>query len=188
MEKVKITQEQADAIESIREGNGLTEANIRKQLDGDWWDISARCDLNKLSIEEFLNAYYVGYEVEEEFKVGDWIHTTYEDGEVRIGSVLNFIFGSQPYTDNNHIGETTHRRHATPEEIATEKQRRFFAKNNREVWELKSGDIVRSQFFGPLEVVECADGSLSLDLNDTLHDIHTDKDKVVCFAEDRKDI
>src|SRR5699024_8891965 len=81
-------------------------------------------------------------------------------------------------------------RHATPEEIAKEKQRRWWAKHGREVWELRENDILYydDEFKEVEEVSEI--GAIMLSSERVYTPIETIKNKysVACFAEDRKDL
>src|SRR5690625_7480192 len=68
MEKVKLTPEQANAIKKwinkelliIAKASGLFEHSTDESIA-------------ELTMEQLVKALYIGYEVEPEFKVGDWV-------------------------------------------------------------------------------------------------------------------
>src|SRR5699024_6673411 len=140
-----------------------------------------RC-LNDLSILDMARALYEGYEVEETFKVGDWVKDTSTNAVIKI----------KDRQHRNNINDPRYStvRHATPEEIAEEKQRRWWAKHGREVWELRENDILYydDEF---KEVEEVAGiGAIMLSSERVYLPIETIKNKysVACFADDRKDV
>src|SRR5699024_10060185 len=81
-------------------------------------------------------------------------------------------------------------RHATPEEIAKEKQSRWWAKHGRDVWELRENDLLYydDDFKEVEEVTEF--GVIMLSSERVYFPIKTIKSKysIACFAEDRKDV
>lgn len=174
-EKVKLTKEQANAIEYFRK----TFIENPK---------------TSMSNETLIAALNHGYEVEPEFKVGDWV--IYDDQIVRIKDVFTNNTVHTPYL-KNFIVEGIDKwfdlerveRHATPEEIAAEKERRWWSKHGREVWELKVGDVLLNRDNELCEVTGKSD--LNVFINDKPQQGSTVGSygfKVVCFAEDRKDI
>src|SRR5690625_2663863 len=125
MGKVRLTQEQADAIEGIKEYQ-------RKLLNsGEHRIMEEFKDLRSLTTDEFMDALYVGYEVEPEYSVGDWIVVDYGEHGTEVGIIKGWI--DKPHSffiDKCHFGANVNEaRHATPEEIAEEKERRWFAKH-----------------------------------------------------------
>jgi len=82
-------------------------------------------------------------------------------------------------------------RYATPEEIAEEIQRRWWAKHDRKVWELKEGDVLKDIYQREIhEVVGIGFMGSVMFEGDTSYravDEIENKCTVVCFAEDRKD-
>ena len=130
MKKVKVTKEQAKGLNQI-----TTPQSAVKEHVGNW---QLGNDLNALSLDELIRALYIGYEVEPEFKVGDWVVTKVTN---HIGKITGFSSITK-YYDIEGI-QTDVIRHATPSEIAEEKERRFFAGHGRELWELKYKDILR---------------------------------------------
>lgn len=93
--------------------------------------------------DKLLNALVNGYEVEPAYKVGDWIvrldGTTFmnEKAVVQVDKVsdIHLFYARDIGIDKIRI------RHATPEEIKAEKERRFWAKIGRKVGEFRIGDI-----------------------------------------------
>lgn len=65
MEKVKITREQADAIESMR-AKGLPNSEIvSRHVHGDHIRVNNLKSMDTMSLEALVIALYIGYEVEE---------------------------------------------------------------------------------------------------------------------------
>lgn len=140
-EKVKVTAEQAKILENICGAVGK-ESMIKKKVLKDPWRLRKNLFLNDLSLDEFIRALYIGYEVEPQYKVGDWVACEYEDG-VWIAQIEKIegekVFARWEFDrlDWNYIYDI---RHATPEEIKAEKERRVWAGIGREVGELRIGD------------------------------------------------
>src|SRR5699024_8613457 len=95
------------------------------------------------------------------------------------------------YFDEGRTMLLTSLRNATQEEIAEEKQRRWWAKHGRDVWELKEDDILNVN--GAIRTVYHVDENKVYFYE--VSEIYTlDIMKgsgttiVVCFAEDRKDL
>jgi len=198
MEKVKLTREQAEALEKAvnRYDKDLTVVRHAERylLEED------ERKLTELTTVEIAKALYIGYEVEETFKVGDLVKCNWGSGEyedkvyeiVNISSVkdreieINWL--DNPYPMKEWL------RHATPEEIAEEKQRRWWASHGREVWELRKGDVIEKLCspyeFEAWEIVS-TDGQYIYAKNfNKINPKTAQMDvnyKVICFAEDRKD-
>ena len=176
-EKVILTKEQAEAIETKKGTTGS--AAVAKHLEGWTWPEN-KC-LNDLSMEQFVKALYIGYEVEETFEVGDWIYSKQVEKIIQINDEGS-LAGYNTFP--------TYYRHATPEEIAEEKQRRWWRKHGRGVWELRKGDVISDddgEFHEVSNNNENEDGvsTMSGGFNQTYLEKYS---KVICFAEDRKDI
>lgn len=132
MEKVKLTQKQADAI--VKNVNaGLENGNILyRYLRYEGYDEQFR----GLTFGALADALYIGYEVEPEFKVGDWV---VEKVSGKVGVVHSIDCGQGSFhVDLLEYAVPQYQlkgdyRHATPEEIAKEKQRRWWAEHGREV-------------------------------------------------------
>src|SRR5699024_6388569 len=94
------------------------------------------------------------------------------------------------YFDEGRTMLLTRLRHATPEEIAEEKQRRWWAKHGRDVFEFKTGDLIDHDHY-VVEVMEVRSDMLRVEMNAAVGTItkeNYDQIKVICFAEDRKDV
>src|SRR5690625_6848002 len=66
MEKVKVTQAQADLIKSIKDTDyAINIHGLNKRPDS---------PLQELTTAELARALYIGYEVDPEYSVGDWIY------------------------------------------------------------------------------------------------------------------
>src|SRR5699024_1357843 len=128
-EKVKITREQAKVIESKM---AFRHMSIKYHVMNNW-DTDYEPCLNNLTLDELIRAFYIVYEVEPIFEVGDWVKDTSTNAVIKIND--------SQHRHNLIVPRHTPIRHATPEEIAEEKQRRWWAKHGREVWELSEGAL-----------------------------------------------
>lgn len=172
-DKVKLTKEQAIVIGEHLDNSGSKEDAVEQHIRG-WSFKDTKC-LNELTLDEFIHALYIGYEVELEYKVGDWVVT----GRNVIG-----VYGKDIMTSGNI-------RHATESEIAEEKERRWWSCHGRKVNEYKPSDIVSasSSSLLCLEVIDIdCDGDVRLQQHDeTIFLRKPEKLTVICFAEDRLD-
>lgn len=203
MEKVKITAQQAKAFElAIEEyGNDRVMNGVTGVWNGEFEP------LNDIRPSELARAIYdVGYEVEPEFKVGDWVvkrngekfYITHS-GEgfptaVKITKITTSLGVNVLQFCGGSIIPVTEARHATPQEIATEKTRRWWAKHDRDVWELREFDELRDMRddyrFTVSEKIDTDDVGLLdsyIEYNFYRWDEIKEHFAVVCFAEDRKD-
>lgn len=140
------------------------------------------------------------YEVDPEFSKDDWIVITSVHGEL-IGGIYQIenkeksCAAGETYCYEFSLGKRNkvvyknEVRHATPSEIAAEKERRFWAEHGRKVWELKQGDVLTindelSEVEGVTESVFyfSTDFMPRKRLEDIKHNI-----EVICFAENRLD-
>src|SRR5699024_1028720 len=188
MEKVKLTQEQADAIEvwkktSYRLDDFLTYKNML--------DESFKC-LRGFSLDKFAKALYIGYEVEPNIKVGDFVDIGLF-GVSKIAEVTGVKGDAIAINGSDEYHEFKINRVLTDEEKHEEKQRRWWKSHNRDVWELREGDILSMDGYEnvTMAVKEVIHENITL-LNGEdeeymfLYDIKNLL-SVVCFAEDRKD-
>jgi len=142
MEKVKINQEQAERIRDWEYHTGypgrLLELHAKYSLS------RSKC-LQSLSLDELARCLYVGYEVEVEFEVGDWVVNTCHNSifQLEQSEVKDFF---------ERIPALKHIRHATESEIAAEKERRMDSKIDGLLVGLSSGERVRLR-----EKLECGD-------------------------------
>src|SRR5699024_10715173 len=97
--------------------------------------------IDELTIQQVVDAYFGGYEVEKTFKVADWV--VHENGKL-IGQVTRIYEDELEVKrlGDGYIWNKKDVRHATHEEIAEEKQRRWWAKHGRDVFEFKTGDLI----------------------------------------------
>ena len=121
MGKVKISRAQAEAINSCKKDDEDKGEAIRHHINT-WCAPPNRC-LNELSVDELARALYVGYEVEVEVKVGDWL----------VNNRNGLMFQIEDRQEDKDIARMNHIRHATESEIAEEEKRRMDKKIN-EIW------------------------------------------------------
>src|SRR5690625_2377859 len=177
MEKVKLTQEQVEALQNRLTFLKKSEIIRHHAVYSEPWNGIHEC-LNSINLDDMIRALYIGYEVEPEFKVGDWVTCSLFSGVYEITEDNQFLGIVQ--LDNNGGGIHESRlRHATPEEIAKEKERRMFATYDREPWEIKANDILLDKELN--DYVSVNFGGMFSESKRKLY-------KVVCFAEDRKDL
>ena len=149
-EKVKITREIAEAIEKLRDYDvtdfGII-ANIIKDIDGPLElkkpietlrNFTHRCEGS--NADKLLDALRIGHEVEEEFKEGDWVFCPTINHVARV--IDPHSKGGISVADRNYA-RYIECRHATEQEIAQEKKRRFWSGIGREVDEYREGDVFR---------------------------------------------
>lgn len=117
MEKVKITQEQADAIEYVGAGCSNTFL-IRKKLCDPGWFAGRHKSIRDMDNLIFIDALRIGYEVGLNFNAGDWIHVTSFDG-VGVYQVITTdeSLGAIEVDSGARFYITDDIRHATSEEI-----------------------------------------------------------------------
>src|SRR5690625_5269038 len=193
MEKIKLTQEQANIISSLSLGSL-----------GEWFykDVRTNTDMYKalkdLTIEEIAKAKIIGYEVEPEIKIGDIVEckrsgsigVVYEHlGNGAIG-VKNFKEDGTPsYHSTTSVGLV---KKITGDKAVKWKELIFWSENNRGVWELREGDAIKAVDDGYMvEVCEVFDSrNVRLTGGVTHVKVSELKEgyKIVCFAEDRKDL
>src|SRR5690625_2713388 len=154
MEKVKLTQEQADAIKKLKaEASNKEIIYMNTSPFGGIHLDKDKQTIFEMDLDELIRALYIGYEVESEFKVGDWVVTSDFLEPIRKVKEVN----DRLLVDNTGIvwrdfGEI---RHATPEEIAKEKQRRWWNKHKRELWEIREDDTL--EYLGDPLIVDSFD-------------------------------
>ena len=139
--KVKITQEQADAIERLKEGQ---REDFQKFFKDDKDSlVSWAVPLSDLTEDEYMSVLYDGYEIEPEYKTGEWVRYWKNDCVTAIGKItyIDYEKGLVQF-DNTTFTKEIHdvTGYATPEEIKTEKERRLWKSIGREVGEFKETD------------------------------------------------
>ena len=193
MEKVKVTREQAEAIEwalkysnvYADKPNELLQRHGYAKYNDDGFS-QKLTPLNDLETIDLAKVLLGNYEVEPEFKINDWI-THKVDGTV--GKVTK----TEPClrTDKGMGGYLDGFRLSTPEEIKQEKERRWWKKHGRGVWELRKGDVLRSKSTHlTYEIVDITDNGITFTNDAGFRDKDLIKGcyKVLCFAENRLDV
>ncbi|WP_274853231.1 hypothetical protein [Bacillus methanolicus] len=156
MEKVKLTPEQAEAIEFAlnterlayyQNPDALLDSHIRsKQF------LHELEPLKEIDNVTLAKALYIGYEVEPEFKVEDWVKFETLEGIYVYGKIEKINeFGSAEaqWSDGKGGGVPLYElERMTPEEISTEKERRKWETIGRKVGEYKTNDIVYHEKYG----------------------------------------
>lgn len=197
MSKVKITQEQINRIESHLNTISTQESLLKLHATSGWEQNKNLC-LNDLSLHDMARILYEpnSYEVEPKFKADDWVFIANEGMHNRgkfIGQVVSVNENNKSIKLDNGwsiVAHSKHLRHATPEEIATEKQCRFFDRNGRGVWELKQNDVLSGYKLSSSTVYGTNEKGVQfseLSIFKTWEDIQKNY-KVVCFAEGRLDV
>lgn len=137
-EKVKVTQKQFEALEHRKKQAKYfsSERIIRchVECDDDW--LEGFKGLNKMPLIKLIDALRIGYEIEQEYKVGDFVAHK-ETG------VVKEVTGDLETFFNRHYFDKVNLRHATPAEIKGEKERRLWKSTGRGVGEFKDFDSVR---------------------------------------------
>jgi hypothetical protein len=160
MERVKLTPEQAKVLERLKESHPKV-VLVRSHYVGTNWYLhqTKGTELDRLDLDTFIRALYIGYEIEEPFKVGDWVKYKNLDREYVYGKIEKINeFGSAEahWSDGKGGGMPLPRlERMTPEEIAAEKERRKWAAIARKVGEYKKGDVV--MYKGYADIVEFVD-------------------------------
>lgn len=141
--KIRLSKEEAVAIEKfLKHGDNDIATMIDGHEQGMWLD--KYTPLNGLATSDLARALLIGYEVEEEFKVGDWVAK--KDGKRFANGLLIAKVEKvrKDYvTHSSNMGASLEAlRHATPEEIKAEKERQLWKSIGREVGEFRVGDVV----------------------------------------------
>lgn len=181
MEKVKVTQEQADWLDEC-----TTAEEINYAIDVHLFKKRPDSPIVDWSVSKLARALYIGYEVKLDFKEGDWITNT--DSNVTYQATAKSI------EIISQLEDTSHLRHSTPDEIATEKTRRWWKEHDRKLYEIKQGDILMGKHRALYEVTaDPKSHRYGVYTGNDEHDFDIEEFKrdnweVVCFRVDRKDI
>lgn len=140
---IKLTKNQADAVEKIK-------IEQRKMIE----TIKAHPNLYRvekwekplfeLETDDIQRALFDGYEVEPEFKVGDWVYNTRTNKVAQIDS--RYVSGMDELWVNDeefNFYRKDDSRHATESEIAQEKERRTDKKLDKLLLDLSNEERVR---------------------------------------------
>ncbi len=201
MSKVKITQEQADAIEQLERHSSDDEIiarSVKGRLFGQPYN-DCYDRLNELTLFTLVCALDKGYEVEPEFKAGQWIYDITDKNKTVIEVAYVTDRRVHGFWKTQHSDIDTHvaienARHFTKAEIAKEKERRWWKKHGRDVWEIRQGDVLMATRRHIFEVTAdpkshefgCYTGNDEFDFDIT--ECKAEKWKVICFRDDRKDV
>lgn len=196
--KVILTKEQAEAIEwALNESDiymnnpdGLLSysAFAGRQQDEEFKFKYELKPINDMKISQLAKALYVGYEVEPEYMLGEYVvylpdgkvYKIYHipwTGKVHLRNGVNLIIDDVPVDKIRHATSEE-----IAEEIAEEKERRFWRRNGRGLKEIKKGDVLKNEK-GYVFVINL----LPL-FSDEIEDLKAGRLKVVCFIEDRLDV
>ena len=188
MAEMKITKEQEKALKRLlHEWEVPRREIIEKSIKGGW--ISPNLSqLNDFTHEEIALLLCGWYEVEQPFKVGDWV---VDEGLNRVGKlehynedtfIVEWVTGTESYYKHKSLLI----RHATPEEIAQEKERRRWAEFGRNPDEYGLGDIVKIKGSVGVQVIidTINDG---WELSGSVGTIYNDQITLVCPVEWRMD-
>ena len=144
MEKIKVTQKQAEHIKYFERDRYYA---LEHKVNGTF--SSSGC-LDELSLDELAIALYVGYEVEEEFKVGDYVVANFDkNSKVReITDIFDLHTGGYSVLDifdgEKSVNiELSVLRHATESEIVQEEARRTDKKLDDLLLNLSNKERVR---------------------------------------------
>lgn len=203
MGKVKLTKEQAIAIESLTSKKYI---DVKFHLTNKWTSPIFK-PLNELSGDDFIKALYVGYEVEPEYKSGDYVvnhHGTIGRIDIVEDDIYHGIWFNNAKDPLMWCKKSYFQRHATKKEVEEAKKIEWWSKHNRDVWELKKGDLIKNKdnsiyevfFINPdnTVILEQSGNWIESKLGNYQEKVSAHKKdlrknwKVVCFAEDRQDV
>lgn len=138
MEKVKLTQEQENAINELRE-EGLSDTQI---IYGHMtFMMPLQKSLATINTDELIRALYIGYEVEPVFKVGDWV----TDNLSLITGKIKLINQDCYKLDTNISVSKGMAKHSTRDAIKEEKRRRTEEKLDGILLSLTDTERIRMQ-------------------------------------------
>ncbi|WP_339233883.1 hypothetical protein [Oceanobacillus sp. FSL W7-1281] len=196
MEKIQLTQEQAEIVE-VKKNRKDKSSAIEHHVKIGWYGRNYQF-LNNFTSDELCRLLYVpgSYEVIPQFKVGDWVVYVHDNSIWEItkdtyndGTHINLMNGNEIM----NVVSVNRLRHATPEEIQEEKERRWWAEHGREVWELRKGDTLKDEINYPHFVTRGNRTDGGLERTPSLNCVFREMDeiksrfKVACFVEQRLD-
>lgn len=203
MEKVRITREQADAIQfalfKSKDFKDNPDRLFRECIASHVTFHNELYALNNLDVVKLAKVLFTpnSYVVEPKFKIGDWITFSEKYGteitqieEVKWSSYWN---DTCAFWDGGSSCLPFHKiRHATESEIEQEKQRRWWKKHGRDVWELNPKDVLIAEDGRYLVTIKhvssCGSPKFEGGVIDMDLEVVKEMFKVVCFAQDRKDV
>src|SRR5690625_1522661 len=140
MEKVKLTQKQAEDLEEALHAyeddkDHMINESVRAK------DTTDSDSISYFSASKIAKAIYIGYEVKS-YKIDDWVKVEIQN-EVRVSEIYA-IKGDKYFLERlpGYFKAQNILDHATDEEIAEEKEYRWWFRHNRDVWELRKGDVL----------------------------------------------
>lgn len=193
--KIKLTQEQAEAIERLKESQRKDFQKYYKEGGGR--PVSWARPLAELSVVEFMGALYEGYEIEPNIEIGDWIAR--KDGDKIRGKIamqVKEIWDARLCVGKGMSLNARNYRLATAEEA----EEAWWDSHGREVWELKKGDVLVGRSNGKNWLVISDISEVGGIKNYRIFPFITGESgfmhiegikrhfQIVCFAHDRKDV
>lgn len=190
MGKVKLTQEKADVLEGVITRVGSNEHIVSMHADKEVPWGQEEYAMNDFSLDTLIRALYIGYEVEQEFKAGQYV--AHKHGNIGIITEVNeSVLKVEHYCGGVVYWTTDIVNHPTPEEISKYKQSRWWAKHGRKVWEIRDHDVLTHisaggtyvVFYNSVETVMFYGGEANRAMEDVKNNF-----SIKYFAEDRKDV
>lgn len=192
-EKVVLTREQADEVElQKKDFNEFSDIITRRILTSDINNYY-NSTFHSISVDELIRALYIGYEVERNFKVGDWVRINWSSSSPSIRKIIDIDMEFGVITidgDQANINPSLQLLSlASPEEIEQEKERRWWGKYNRETREIREGDLLVDSQYNFDEVFQVDSEEVFLAKRGPVS-IENIKENylIACFDEDRRDI
>ncbi|TFJ92157.1 hypothetical protein [Lentibacillus salicampi] len=183
-EKVKVSAEQAEAIEKYK--RDLEKSHWQQRMNKIRTEATFEKCLLGIPTPDFLRALYYGYEVEPEFKRDDPVMVKWkgEDKEELWHVMKAWDSIVEIYDELGNFSTAGYNivRHATETEIAEGKERRWWARHGRGVWKLQRGDVL-AKVIDNFPVIVVYESDFNKFGADELSQMY----KVLCFAENRLD-
>lgn len=181
MEKVKLTKKQAEVLNAALQHQD--KLSMVKELTK---------VLEEISLDTLIEALYTGYEVEPEFKEWDWVVYLTPCLEERVGMITDVFHDEEKFVINNYsyTRQKDHiLRHANEIEVE-EAEKAEWHNRGRDVWELRTGDILVDRFGSIIEIQSCHNGEVvytfgEYKLTDKIENIK-EEFYVAFFVEDRQ--
>lgn len=190
MEKIKINQAQEEVFKQYPNKEQLIIARASGLL------IQGQDEpIADMKLEDLIKSLYIGYEVEPELSVGDFVVYVHDN---TVWEVVGELYGGKVHYDITRNGKhqgSVHKDHirlATPSEIAQEKERRWWAKIGRNKNEFEMADIVTFEdgngLFEVVKVYGLHNVSITADFASSEIDVSVNEIKLVCPVENRLDV
>ncbi|MFJ7971286.1 hypothetical protein [Psychrobacillus sp. NPDC096389] len=144
-EKVMLTREQADGIEHLKKRKFSDESIIGAHVrNPNGWLLDENAALNRMPLIRLVDALRSGYEVEPKYQVRDWVvYRSFDAGNVIVKIIdIQYVHSRVQFeTLSGWKAIRDIERHATPEEIKSEKERRLWKSIGRKVGKFHNGDF-----------------------------------------------